>query len=173
LGGVFRFLFGIQGRTRRRVWWAVTVLAVVAHQTPWWILSSAIWGSDLARTPEYSQPTMGGPVFPLLLSFTLSTLIVGIQTAVGVRRSHDMGRSGVDVVVMNALTIAIAYLVPLPAEETSRMEPYLWAYWFAYLASLGGFFYLIGRLGFPRGAQGPNRYGPSPNGTGDTADVFS
>jgi len=170
-------LFGFRGRLRRRDWWLWSIGLGVTQILTAEIVNLVLFGpthSLLGGTGQAAaqRATDTGPV-AVLWVITLAFLWPWL--ALSVKRAHD--RDGRGVVAAICLLIATIRLPPdFYADAGAKLDAGLWSWLPMTLAAFGliaAQAYLVVTLGVLDGTKGPNRYGPSPKGSGsDAAAVF-
>ena len=127
----------------------------------YWVLFSFICGIvtvilDAALFPD-------NDLSPLNAIFTLGTFLPSL--AVGARRLHDIDRTGWWL-LWQLLIILLAVFLTVVAFAVPKEQGAVW-YALAGAAVLVAFIisvWLFVQIGFLRGTQGPNRFGPDPLG---------
>jgi uncharacterized membrane protein YhaH (DUF805 family) len=130
------------GRARRKEYWWFVLLYVVAF-----VLASLV---DLMA----GLRGMIGPYGPLTAVVLLALLVPSV--AVGVRRLHDIDRSGWWLLAAYAPLI-LSMLLPLAGIVQPTLALIL-------LVVAGAGFILLLVFSVLEGTKGPNRYGPDPKG---------
>lgn len=155
-----RKLFGFQGRIRRRDWWLFTILI--------WVVQSAVlqfYLVKLLETPFPGDAATWEPPFKQPFFLITSLAFAWPTVAIAVQRFHDRGRSGWPVFAVYAASLGVSlgpsWWWPLAGETSFGPAVIL------FLLIPVSLWFLI-MLGFADGTQGPNRFGPSPKGIGDT-----
>ena len=170
--------FDFNGRSRRSEYWLWTLFQIVVGMA-----FGALQGALEPGNPF-------GAVFAARVVYFIALFIPNL--AVGVRRFHDINRTGWWIVFPLVVTI-IAFIVyisshgmgfitdienfsklgphPAPAEAmaamTTLMGPFLWIYLPALLASLVTLIFTV-----LDGTAGPKRFGDDPKGRGGNPGVF-
>jgi uncharacterized membrane protein YhaH (DUF805 family) len=137
-----QLLFSFQGRVNRAKYWLITILSglvMVALGTMAFI--SAFSGAE------------GTTIVLVVLLVALFIPMIWIGLAVAVKRLHDCNRSGWWVVFF--------YIVPGILQSIGDQLEGVAAYVF-YLPALAIWIWSLVQLGFLRGTDGPNQYGPDP-----------
>ena len=160
-----QLLFSFKGRIQRLYWWlASLVVAVVAGMmTSTLDFVAQSYGMGMVD-PDTQQFEPTGPIAAAL--FLIAIANIWVNFALCAKRLHDRDRTGwwmllQALVLFVALAlVVVAFVVP---EEQSKT-------WFAVagvagVIALGVSLWLFVEIGFLRGTQGPNRFGPDPLGT--------
>jgi uncharacterized membrane protein YhaH (DUF805 family) len=161
-------LFSFKGRINRKPWWLASVAVGAISSLTSWILEFAAKSSGSpAIDPETSAPT--GAIGVVLFALGLANIWIGF--ALGTKRLHDLDRSGWWL-AWQMLALIIATISAAVATVLSKEEPYATDYIVASfliaaafgLAALVIGIWLFVQIGFLRGTNGPNRFGPDPLG---------
>lgn len=157
----FAYLFtSFDGRINRKPYWLATiVLVVIAIIVS--IVIGVVSGIGMAMMG-------GGSMAATIISIVITALIAYPATALMVKRLHDRGKSGQLAWVFWAPTI-IGYVGQLTGLTVSMQDingvmipsPNLLGMIVGGLTLLIGLWALV-ELGFLRGTEGPNEYGPDP-----------
>lgn len=140
-------LFSFDGRINRAKWWLAVLIYVIA----------AIVVTIIASIVTAIVPIVGIVLFVI---YGIVALISGI--AVGVKRLHDRGKSG--------LWLLVFYLVPGALSGIGMFSGSEAIYMLLSLIGTGISIWMLVELGCLRGTVGPNEYGPDPlEGTGVAA----
>jgi uncharacterized membrane protein YhaH (DUF805 family) len=165
-----KLLFSFKGRIRRLHWWiaALAVGAVSGALTTILELAAKASGSAMIDPETHAiEPTGLFGIALLAVGFANSW----INFALCVKRLHDRDRTGWWLVVQS-LVLILAVIVTVIAIALSKEQPTGWYV----VAGIVGLIALISsvwlfvEIGFLRGTQGPNRFGPDPLG-GTRADA--
>ncbi len=143
-------LLGFEGRISRTQFWIGLVILVAAEFILMWLL--------------------GIPFFPAvmknfaarLIEFALQLVMLYPTAAIAVKRLHDRDKPGVYVLWLVGLTLVVAFtsLFGLTGDPKNMN----WLDWIlGFCAIVIGLAFLI-ELGFRRGTDGENQYGPDPLG---------
>ncbi len=159
-----QLLFSFKGRIGRQYWWltslAVAVLLGIASSL---VEVAAKTSGSGSIDPESGQFEPSAPY--ALLVFALASVNLWINFALGVKRLHDRERSGWWLVGQTAiLAAAIALVLAAFMQPEEVRGPWLFAAGGVGMVALAMSLWLFVELGFLRGTQGPNRYGPDPLG---------
>jgi len=159
-----QLLFSFKGRIKRLYWWitslVVGVVAGMATSTLDFVAQSYGMGMVDPKTQQF-EPT--GPIAVAL--FVVAIVNIWVNFALCAKRLHDRDRTGWWL-LLQALVLFVALalvVVAFVAPEEQRPT------WFvvasvAGVMALGVSLWLFVEIGFLRGSQGPNRFGPDPLG---------
>jgi uncharacterized membrane protein YhaH (DUF805 family) len=155
-------LFSFQGRTQRLYWWLTSlVVGAVAG-----MISSTVKSVAQSFGLGFIDPETHAFEPAVLLSVLLSVigvLNVWINYALTAKRLHDRNRSGwwlLAPTVTLVMAIAFAFVtLSLPEGQREPSNTIGIIFVFATVA-IGVWLFL--EIGFLRGTQGPNRFGPDP-----------
>jgi uncharacterized membrane protein YhaH (DUF805 family) len=136
-----RLLFSTQGRMSRAPFWVVVIVTYPLMMAA--ALGLAFLYEALSTTPVHDMPAI------CLLAVFLWLWIIA---AVGVKRLHDRDRPGYLIAAPIVLGAIIAVVIAAANQSAAAILPGAGAV--ALLALVP--------LGFLKGTQGPNRYGPDP-----------
>ena len=157
---ISHLLFGFSGRASRFNFWmgqvAVLVLIVV-------MVVIGIMAGMSMKTASSPQQVVGSAGVVLLTIIGFLVVITWMSWAVAIKRLHDRNKSWVWMLIMTIpsfLVMWVGLTSGLKAMTAFQSSP-LFAT--VYLAATA--WYLID-LGFMKGTQGGNMYGPAPAGTG-------
>jgi uncharacterized membrane protein YhaH (DUF805 family) len=157
-------LFSFKGRIRRLHWWVANLATGGVTALAMAILESAARVSgNVAIDPstQYAEPT--GLFGVAVLAVGLANTWIGF--ALSVKRLHDRNRTGWWLVWQSLLLVLAVLLIVVAIAVPNEQAP-LW-YALAGGASVAAFaisVWLFVEIGFLRGTQGPNRFGPDPLG---------
>lgn len=154
-------LFSFEGRARRSEWWLTNIGVAVLGGLFLLVVSLAVSGGDYGMLANDAAK----PPAIVALNLVIGALIFWIQTAVGVRRSHDRGQSGVGLILYQAIWFGSSYL-PLVIQLANVEPPFIpfggvFLIAFAILYVICGLYFLV-TLGFMDGEPTANAYGQSP-----------
>lgn len=154
-------LFSFDGRSRRSEWWLTNIGVAMLSGLFLVVVSLAVSGRDF----EVLADAAPKPPAVVALNLAVGALVFWIQTAVGLRRSHDRGQSGIGLILYQVIGYGSSYL-PLVIQLTNFELPYIpfggaFLIAFAILYLICGLYFLI-TLGFLDGQPTANAYGPSP-----------
>jgi len=157
-------LFSFKGRIQRLYWWigslVVGMVTGMASSTIEFVARSYGLGAVDADTNQF-EPT--GVLGALLVA--IGILNVWVNYALSAKRLHDRNRSGWWLVAPTVtLLIAILLAFVMFAQPGGQREPWNSAAVLFTLATAALGIWLFLEIGFLRGTEGPNRYGPDPLG---------
>ncbi|MGH6792287.1 MAG: DUF805 domain-containing protein [Methyloceanibacter sp.] len=165
-GGVMidlkQLLFSFKGRIGRQYWWlaslAVALLAGMANSLIEIMAKTSGHGTIDPTTQEFE------PSAPYVVAIlVLGLLNLWISCAIAAKRLHDRDRTGwwlvVPLIAISASFAAIAWASNLPEDQST---PYFGIGIAILLAAMAIGIWLTIELGFLKGTQGPNRFGPDP-----------
>lgn len=159
--GTLSALFSFEGRARRSEWWLASIGAAVLGSLVIIVVSLAVSGGDWSSLAR-SAPKPGAIV---VLNLAVGALVFWIQTAAGVRRSHDRGQSGGGVIVYQAVSYGWSFVPMMVLAAGLELPPIPFAgaflFAFALISVICGLYFLI-TLGFLDGEPTANAYGQSP-----------
>jgi uncharacterized membrane protein YhaH (DUF805 family) len=155
-------LFSFKGRMQRLYFWVTSlVVGVVAS-----MVSSTM--ESIAQSFGFGFIDPDTNAFELSVPLSVLLSVVGvlnlwINYALAAKRLHDRNRSGWWLLAPTvALIVAIAFaLVTLSLPEGER-EPWNTIAIIFVFATVALGLWLVLEIGFLRGTQGPNRFGPDP-----------
>lgn len=161
----FSEMLSLQGRISRGEWWLIAfglsiLSAVVTFGAATVLIGAEKFGPGLTDHPVYHQ-----------IQLAMTVILFWPILAASVKRAHDRGGPGFLPFIYMAMNLAMAVIqVVRPAlfEMAPTGVPTGEELAFAAVA-LGGLvlgIWLLITLGFLPGKKGPNRYGPSPKGSG-------
>lgn len=163
-------LFGFRGRIRRLDWWMLGLLLGIAQIVVTFALVSVVSVAHLGRSAPPMTPFEALAALPLYVTLPIQLAFLWPTVALSVQRYQDRNRSAWPVLAYYVVLYGVDYI---PASATSwitgldpallQVLPFVGP---AILFVLGLWFLIT--LGFMDGTQGPNRFGPSPKGVGDT-----
>ena len=157
-------LFSFKGRIRRLHWWVASLAAGGVAAIAMGILEAAARASGSAIIDPDTHQIEPTGLFGLAMS-VVGLANMWIAFALSVKRLHDRDRSGWWLVwpllIIILATILIVVAIAVPKEQGPL--------WYALaggasLATLAISIWLFVEIGFLRGTQGPNRFGPDPLG---------
>lgn len=157
-------LFSFKGRIRRLHWWIAALAVGAASGALTAILEVAAKASGSAIIdPETNAIELTGLFGIALLAVGLAN--TWINFALSVKRLHDRDRTGWWL-VMQVVALVVAVFVAVVAIALSKEQATAWYV----IAGIVGIvaaiisIWLFVEIGFLRGTQGPNRFGPDPLG---------
>lgn len=173
----FKRYFDFKGRSRRKEYWMYTLFVIIVSivlsilDTMLGLGGSATGDADLTSTSAGASGAMSGGLLANI--FSLATLIPSL--AVGVRRLHDIDRSGwwillpLGPILIGAILMGAGMMQTLTGGAGAGLGG---------LAMFGGLMLLVGFACAilllvwycTAGTPGPNRFGEDPKGQGTNAD---
>ena len=162
--GLTDLLFSFKGRINRKPWWLATIAVGLTAS----VITAII--EVIART---SGQTAIDPVTNQVEPTGLLGMLVGlvglvnmwIAFALSAKRLHDRDRTGWWL-IWQLLILILAVILVVVAIAVPQEQGAVW-YALAGAACLAAFVvsvWLFVQIGFLRGTQGPNRFGPDPLG---------
>lgn len=159
-----QLLFSFKGRIQRLYWWVTSlVVGTVAG-----MLTSSLefWAEQVGSgmiNPETQEFEAVGP-FEIGLG-AIFILNIWINLAVSVKRLHDRNRTGWWIAALYlTLFLAIALGAATMMQPEGQREPLNGMAVTAVLAVSFLMIWMFIEIGFLKGTQGPNRFGPDPLG---------
>jgi len=157
-------LLSFEGRARRSEWWLTCIATALLAGLFVAMASLALSGGDLAILRSDTTK----PASIVILNLIVGALVFWIQTAVGVRRSHDRGQSGTGLILYQVLGYGSSYIpmIVYSANLDIPVIPFAGAFLFALAVILliVAVYFLV-TLGFLNGQPTANAYGQSPKMT--------
>ncbi len=160
-----QLLFGFKGRITRLYWWVTSlVVGTVAG-----MLTSSLefWAKQVGSgmiNPDTQEFEPVGP-FAIGARRRSSSSICGSILRVSVKRLHDRDRTGWWIaVVYLAIIVAVVLGVATLMQPEGQREPLNAIAVSAVFAVLCLMIWMFIEIGFLKGTQGPNRFGPDPLG---------
>lgn len=155
-------LFSFKGRIQRMYWWlaniVVTIVVTAAGAIIEAVARSQGMGEINVETNEFEPTGLLG-----LLLGIIGLVNLWIIYALGAKRLHDRDRTGWWLAApLLGLGVAIMFAsMALSLPEGGR-EPWNTLGVFAFFGIVGTVLWLFLEIGFLRGTEGPNRFGPDP-----------
>lgn len=172
----FKRYFDFKGRSRRKEYWMYTLFVVIVSFVLTFLDSmlglggSATGDADLTGTSVGASGAMSGGLLSNI--FSLATIIPSL--AVGVRRLHDLDRSGwwillpLGPILLGLILMGASFMSAMSGGSAGFSGIAL----FGVIVMLGGLACAILLLVWycTPGTAGPNRFGEDPKGQGTNAD---
>jgi uncharacterized membrane protein YhaH (DUF805 family) len=159
-----QLLFSFKGRIQRLYFWVTSLVVgvVVGMLTSTFQFVAQSYGMGEIN-PEGNELEPTGPLSIALFVVALANM--WINFALSVKRLHDRDRTGWWLLVLYLVIIVAVLLgvVTLSLPEGQR-QPLEGAAVGVVMASSVLMLWLVIEIGFLKGTQGPNRYGPDPLG---------
>lgn len=171
---IWQKLFGFRGRIRRQDWWLLGILVGIGQIVAMFAAASIYGalnpGAASAEAPFYNLLN----TVPAYVSLPIQLVFLWPTLSLSVQRYHDRSHSAWPIFAYYAVLYGADYLPEqawgwLSALDQTQQGILLFV-WGAVWVVIAIWFLVV--LGFLDGAQGPNRFGPSPKGIGDTARAF-
>ena len=167
-----QLLFSFKGRINRKPWWVASLAAGFTASLLTAILEALAHSSGETIINPVTHTFEPTGILGLAIS-VIGLVNAWIAFALSVKRLHDRDRGGWwllwQILVITVAVILIVVAIAVPKEQGA-----LW-YALAGAAGLAAFaisVWLFIEIGFLRGTQGPNRFGPDPLGaTRDDAQL--
>jgi uncharacterized membrane protein YhaH (DUF805 family) len=171
---ITQMLFSFQGRMRRRDYWLCGIgLAIVS-----WVLSSigqAVAGVSMLSLFSRSGQTaanLGDTVLKVVcIQAGVNLLLLWPSLAINVKRLHDRDRPGWIIAIFYVVVIIQQYFSFTRMAQGGMFSPPSMMGLVSLLALIVVGLWLFIDLGLLDGAQGSNKYGPSPKGAMSEADL--
>lgn len=155
-------LFSFKGRIGRQVWWltnvAVTIVVAVASSIIESVARSQGMGFIDAETNQFEPTGLLG-----ILLGVIGLVNLWIIYALAAKRLHDRDRTGwwLATPLLGLVVAIVLASMALSLPEGGR-EPWNTLGVFAFFGIVGLLLWLFYEIGFLRGTEGPNRFGPDP-----------
>lgn len=163
-------LFGFRGRIRRQDWWMLGLLVGIAQIVVSFALVSVVSVAHLSPTAEPMGPFEALAIVPVYIKLPIQLAFLWPSLALSVQRYHDRGSSAWPLLIYYVVAFGADHVPGFMTAWTSGLDPtvmeVLSFVWAGAFILLGLWFFIT--LGFMDGTKGPNRFGPSPKGAGDT-----
>ncbi len=162
----FSKMFVLRGRAPRIEYWSYYLFAMIFNYAAYFIFGIITFLLSLAIESDMGDPTVAfGMLLILYIIYSLLSLALAIpQITAGVRRLHDIGKSGWLFLVPIPFIMALAAIVIYAAAPTSEKLPdektLIISVGILALATFGYGIYLF-VLALLDSQRGPNKYGPS------------
>ena len=159
-----QLLFSFKGRIRRLYWWVASLAAGGVAAIVMAILEAAARASGGAIIDPDTQQIEPTGLFGVAMS-VVGLANMWIAFALSVKRLHDRDRSGwwllwqLLIVFLAVVLIIVAIAVP----QEQGVVRYALAVAVGLAAAVISIWLFV-QIGFLRGTQGPNRFGPDPLG---------
>jgi uncharacterized membrane protein YhaH (DUF805 family) len=155
-------LFSFKGRIQRLYWWLTSlVVGAVAGMVSSTIASVAQSFGFGFIDPDTNAFELSVPLSVLLS--VVGVLNVWVNYALSAKRLHDRNRSGWWLLAPTVtLVIAIAFAFVTLSRPEGQRGPWNTIGIIFVLVTFALGVWLVLEIGFLRGTQGPNRYGPDP-----------
>ncbi len=159
-----QLLFGFKGRITRLYWWVTSlVVSVVAGMLT---QSLEFWAQEMGTGAIDTETGMFEPTGAFGIGVGVIALFnLWINFALSVKRLHDRDRKGWWIaVVYLAIIVAVLLGVATMMQPEGQREPLNFAAVSAVFAASCLMIWMFIEIGFLKGTQGPNRFGPDPLG---------
>jgi len=170
-----------EGRISRKTWWLGILGIVIVNILISFLILPFV---GVSMMPDVSALMSGGDVDTAALSQSIvdsmrtsawaSLIMFAIfaypSYALSIKRRHDKDNNGMDIIVYLGLTALVMLLqalgIGMEMTTIGQMTIPMTAMWLNVLLFALGIFgiYLLVVLGFLKGTEGPNQYGPDPLG---------
>lgn len=150
-----QLFFSFSGRIGRMQWWLALIVIVVS------LFAGAFLIGVLSALIGEAQNGQVGAVGSVLLIGLVIAFYVSLA-AIGVKRLHDREKSGWWIAVYLGINVLSALAVQ--GQMTGTMQGPTVIGIIAGVVNLVVFVWFVIWLGFLKGTQGPNQYGPDPLG---------
>ena len=159
-----QLLFSFKGRINRKPWWLSSLGAGFAASLLTAILEAVARSAGETIVNPVTHQFEPTGIFGLAISL-IALVNAWIAFALSVKRLHDRGRTGWWL-LWQILIIVVAVILIMVAITVPEEQGLLW-YALASAAILAAFaisVWLFVQIGFLKGTEGPNRFGPDPLG---------
>lgn len=160
MGALQSLLFSFDGRIGRGRFWlgllAIFIATLAASTIAIWLGFAQTEAQEGYSVVNGVRTEFSGfrTVLSPIASFGISLLLVGPWLAIAIKRRHDRGNNGYDIIVFTTLNLALQLLAVLGlGGQVLAM--------LGLVAFIWGVVMLI-LLGFLKGTTGANSYGPDP-----------
>src|SRR5262245_18582506 len=157
-------LFSFKGRINRKPWWLATIAVGLAASVITGIIEVAARTSGQTTVDPITHQIEPTGIFGVLVG-VVGLVDVWIAFALSVKRLHDRDRTGWWL-IWQLITVVLAVILVVVALAVPDEQGAVW-YALAGAAGLAAFaisVWLFVQIGFLRGTQGPNQFGPDPLG---------
>jgi uncharacterized membrane protein YhaH (DUF805 family) len=157
-------LFSFKGRINRKPWWLATIAAGLAASVLTGIIEVAARSAGQTTVDPLTHQIAPTGIFGMLASI-VGLANMWIAFALSAKRLHDRDRTGWWL-IWQLLILILAVILVVVAVAVPEEQGALW-YALAGAAGLAAFVisvWLFVQIGFLRGTDGPNRFGPDPLG---------
>jgi uncharacterized membrane protein YhaH (DUF805 family) len=137
----------------------------------WWIGLLVIIGISIAVAIVLSIISFGNPTIVVWGGFLLSIVMLWPTYCIGVKRRHDRDNDGKDLIALIAVSMLLNLLqvlgIGMTVSEVGGVAVLVPDMWLMVLQIAVFIFaiYMLVQVGFLKGTDGPNQYGPDPLGT--------
>lgn len=159
-------LFSFKGRMRRQDWWVWSLSLIVTKIAVAFSINCAIDPGGLLAASRMTSYVIGAESYlPKAVRAGLDILFLWPVLALGMKRLHDLGRSGWPVLAVNAFGLLFPR-IPAPYVDwlDDAAPGFITLPIFALI--IGAILWVLFDLAFRDGTPGPNRFGPSPKELG-------
>ncbi len=159
-----QLLFSFTGRIQRLYWWVTTIAVGAAAGAASTILNVAAKSAGQFEINPETQIVEPTGIFGAALA-AIGLANLWINYALSAKRLHDRDRTGWWLLVQVLLLVVAVFLVVLAIAMPEEQKTVWWA--IAAPVGIAAFvisIWLFVEIGFLKGTQGPNRYGPDPLG---------
>lgn len=157
-------LFSFKGRINRKPWWLATIAVGLAASVITGILEALARSSGETIVNPVTHELEPTGIFGLAISI-IALANLWIAFALSAKRLHDRDRTGWWL-IWQLLILILAVILVVVAIAVPKEQGALW-YALAGAPGLAAFVisvWLFVQIGFLRGTEGPNRFGPDPLG---------
>src|SRR5512144_1367791 len=157
-------LFSFKGRINRKPWWLATIAVGLAASVITGILEALARSSGETIVNPVTHELEPTGIFGLAISI-IALANLWIAFALSAKRLHDRDRTGWWL-IWQLLILILAVILVVVAVVVPNEQGALW-YALAGAPGLAAFVisvWLFVQIGFLRGTEGPNRFGPAPLG---------
>ncbi len=161
----FSKMFVLRGRAPRIEYWSYYLFSMIFNYAAYFLFFIIAFLLGLAIEKDKGDPTIAlGMMFILYIIYSLFCLALAVpQITAGVRRLHDVGKSGWLFMIPILLTMVLAAILIYAAAHASEKHPdeiLIISGGILILTTLGYGIYLF-VLTLLDSQRGPNKYGPS------------